>query len=164
MPRKLQSARVGLASHNGLSLIELMVALAILAILLGVALPAFNAYSLRAYRSEAQGDLLACALALERWAGTSFSYEGAADGDGDGIGYSDAGPVAAEVCAPRSVAEGRYEVGVASDADGFVLVATPLATGPLTGDGFLRLDEAGNRAWDRNDDGDIGAGEDAWDD
>ena len=147
---------------GGLSLIELMAAVVILAVLVGLALPAFNDYSLRAYRSEAQSDLMACALALEGWANAAFSYQGAADGDGDGVGDADDGPVAAEVCAPQSVAEGRYAVEVAGRADGFVLLARPLAQGPMAGDGFLRLDEAGNRAWDRNGDGAIGAGEDAW--
>ncbi len=151
-----------LALHDGLSLIELMVAVVILAVLVGVALPAFNDYSLRAYRSEAQSDLMACALALERWASVRFSYAGAADGDGDGIGDSDNGPVAAEVCTPGSVAEGRYAVLVTGDGNGFVLLARPSADGSMATDGFLRLDEAGNRAWDRDDDGEIGLGEEEW--
>lgn len=147
---------------KGLTLIELMTVTLILAVLVGVALPAFNGYSQRTYRSEAQGDLLACSLGMERWASGRFSYRGAADADGDGVADSDAGPVSAQVCAPRSAAEGRYEVRVAGGLDGFVLSAHPLSGGVMDGDGFLSLDEAGNRGWDRNNDAEVAPGESKW--
>ncbi len=148
---------------NGLTLIEVLVAVVILAVLVGLGLPALNAYSHRAYRNEAQGDLVACALALEHWAGVRFTYQGTADTDADGVGDGDNGPIAAEVCAPRSVAEGRYRIHVAAKAEGFALAAYPEAGGRMVGDGFITLDEAGNRGWDRNDDGDLVAEEDGWD-
>ncbi len=147
---------------RGLTLIEVLVAVVILAVLAGLGLPALNAYSQRAYRSEAQGDLVACALALERWAGLRFTYQGAADTDADGVGDGDDGPIAAQVCAPRSVAEGRYRISIAASAEGFALAAYPEAGGLMVGDGFMTLDEAGNRAWDRNDDGELIAQEDGW--
>ena len=147
---------------RGLTLIEVLVAVVILAVLAGLGLSALNAYSDRAYRSEAQGDLVACALALERWAGVRFTYQGAADTDADGVGDGDAGPIAAEVCAPRSAAEGRYRISVSASAEGFALAAHPEAGSVMVGDGFMTLDEAGNRAWDRNDDGELVAEEDGW--
>lgn len=148
---------------NGLTLIEVLVAVVILAVLAGLGLPALNAYSHRAYRSEAQGDLVACALALERWAGVRFTYQGAADTDADGVGDGDDGPIATEVCAPRSVAEGRYRIRIAAGAEGFALAAYPEAGSLMVGDGFMTLDEAGNRAWDRNNDGELVAEENGWD-
>ena len=146
----------------GLTLIEVLVAVVILAVLAGLGLPALNVYSQRAYRSEAQGDLVACALALERRAGVRFTYQGAADTDADGVSDGDDGPIAAEVCAPRSVAEGRYQISVSASAEGFALTARPEAGSVMAGDGFMTLDEAGNRAWDRDDDGELGAEEDGW--
>lgn len=146
----------------GLTLIEVLVAVVILAVLAGLGLPALNVYSQRAYRSEAQGDLVACALALERWASVRFTYQGAADTDADGVGDGDDGPIAAEVCAPRSVAEGRYQISVSASAEGFALTADPEAGSVMAADGFMTLDEAGNRAWDRDDDGELGAEEDGW--
>ena len=147
---------------HGLTLIELLVAMVILALLAGLGLPALNTYSARAYRSEAQGDLVACALALERWASVRFTYQGVADTDADGLGDGDSGPVARELCAPRSAADGRYSVRVTASAEAFALAAVPEAAGAMAGDGFLTLDEAGNRAWDRDDDGELGQGEDGW--
>ena len=148
--------------ESGLTLIELMAVAAILAVLVGVALPAFNGYSQRTYRSEAQGDLLACALGMERWASSRFSYRGAADSDGDGVADSDGGAVSEQICAPRSTAEGRYEVRVVGGVDGFQLSAHPLPGTAMAGDGFLSLDEAGNRGWDRNNDAQITAAEEDW--
>lgn len=147
---------------QGLTLIEVLVAVVIVAVLAGLGLPAFNAYSQRAYRSEAQGDLVACALALERWASARFTYQGAADTDADGLGDGDDGPVAAELCVPRSVAEGRYGISIAARVEGFALAAHPEAGGAMGGDGFMTLDEAGNRAWDRNNDGKMSEQENDW--
>ncbi len=139
-----------------------MAALAILAVIAVLAVPLYTDYSERAFRSEAQGDLLACALGMERWAGVGFSYEGAADTDGDGSGDADSGPVANEVCRPRSVDQGRYAIRVDSDADWFRLTAQPDPLGRMATDGFLDVDADGNRRWDRDGNGVIGAGEDRW--
>ena len=147
----------------GFSLIELLAALAILAVIAALAVPLYTSYSQRAFRSEAQGDLLACALGMERWAGAAFTYEGAADTDDDGRGDSDFGPVAGAICDSRSQAQGRYAITVEAGTGWFRLTAHPEASGPMAEDGFLVLDEAGNRHWDRDGNGVIGAGEDRWD-
>ena len=146
----------------GFSLIELLAALAILAVIAMLAVPLYTSYSQRAFRAEAQGDLLACALGMERLAGTGFSYAGAADTDGDGSGDADSGPVAAAVCEPKSVRQGRYAVTVEGSGDTFRLTARPDPVGPMAADGFLELDAAGNRRWDRDGNGVIGTGEDRW--
>lgn len=146
----------------GFSLIELMAALAILAVIAMLAVPLYTSYSERAFRSEAQGDLLACALGMERWAGVEFSYAGAADTDGDGSGDADSGPVAETICRPRSVDLGRYAITVDASAESFSLIARPDPLGPMAADGFLELDADGGRRWDRDGNGAIGAGEDRW--
>ena len=148
---------------SGFSLIELLAALAILAVIAMLAVPLYTSYSQRAFRAEAQGDLLGCALGMERWAGAGFTYEGAADTDGDGSGDADTGAVAATICEPRSVRQGRYAISVEGSGDRFRLTARPDPRGPMATDGFLELDDSGNRRWDRDDNGVIGTGEDRWD-
>lgn len=160
----LAPRRLGRPFRSGFTLIELMAAVAILALISLLAIPLYTGYSQRAFRSEAQADLLTCALGMERWASANFSYAGAADSDGDGLGDADAGPVAAEVCRTRSAGADRYEIRVDGSADGFLLTAQPLPAGAMATDGFLTLDEAGNQGWDRNGDQAIGAGEDDWND
>jgi type IV pilus assembly protein PilE len=146
---------------TGFTLVELLVAVAIMAIISAVAIPFYTQYSLRAFRSEAQADLMVCGQAMERFASVNFSYLNAADTDADGVGDADGGPIARAVCAPISVSEGRYDITIDATAAGFVLTATP--TGRMTDDGFMTFDSAGARAWDQNDDGDTSdAGEQDW--
>ena len=151
-----------MGKRSGFTVIELLVAMAILAIISAIAIPFYTAYSQRTFRSEAFGDLLNCSQGLERWASINFTYEGSADTDADGLGDADAGPIAAEVCTNRSVLQNRYAITVAANAAGYVLTADPQA-GTMATDGFVTIDDGSNRTWDKDDSGAIGAGEDNWD-
>ncbi|MEE8244776.1 MAG: type IV pilin protein [Pseudomonadales bacterium] len=148
-----------MGKKTGFTLIELLIALAILAIVSAIAVPLYTTYSQRTYRNEAQGDLLNCAQGLERFASINFTYRGSADTDADGLGDADNGPIAAEICGTQS--QLRYAITVAATAAGFVLTADPQA-GPMVTNGFITLDDGGNRAWDQDDNNAIGAGEDDW--
>lgn len=125
--------------NAGFTLIELMIAVAILAIVAAVALPLYNQYSQRTYRTEAQADLMNCAQGLERFAARNFGYDGAE------VGFP------GDICDPRSEVQNRYTVTVAvPDEDQFTLTATPVAGGPMAGTGALTLDQTGTRTWDGN--------------
>lgn len=143
----------------GYTLIELLIAVAILAIVAGVALPFYNQYALRTYRAEAQADLMACAQGLERLAAANFRYRNA-----DGAIPALAPPL----CDPLSVREGRYQIALAYPGDDdsrFQLTATPADPGPMAADGPLTYDDAGNRGWDRDRNGTIaGVAEQSWQD
>ncbi|MEZ5558239.1 MAG: type IV pilin protein [Pseudomonadales bacterium] len=148
---------------RGFTLVELMIAVAILAIIAAVAMPLYTQYSLRTFRSGGQADLLDCAQGMERFAARNFSYQGAADTDGDGIGDANAGPVAAEICTPDSAAAGRYTFTVnAPDANTFTLTATPDGQMAANNDGFMTYDSAGVRGWDQDNSGGIDAAEQTW--
>ena len=143
------------------SLIEIMVALAIVAVLLALAVPVYQGYSVRAYRSQAQADLLGCAQGMERHAALAMGYGNAIDSDGDGVGDRSTGSVSGNLC---QVASSHYRISVRSaDAAQFVLRAQPSGSGPVRSDGVLELDSTGARRWDRNNDGDFDdAGELSW--
>ena len=143
------------------TLIELMAALGILAILAALASPLYTRYSVGAHRAMAQADLLRCAQGMERHASLSFSYLAAIDTDADGIGDMDAGQVTPNVCTPAST---HYRIELVDrGAAGFLLRASPAQPGNVVDkDGDLALDASGGRFWDRNDDGDFGPGEDTW--
>lgn len=147
-------------NNHGFTLIELMVALAILAIVSAVAVPLYNDYSVRTYRTECQADLLSAAQAMERFAAINFSYENTADTDADGAGDANAGPLATDIYDPRSAQQGRCAFTLVADAGSFTITSTP-QTGVLAGDGLMTIDEAGNRRWDSDNDG-FGAGDDDW--
>lgn len=148
--------------NAGFTLVELMIALVIMAIIAAIALPLYTQFSDRTFRTEAQADLLDCAQALERFASITFSYENAADTDADGIGDSDGpGLIASQICTPSSVAATRYVVTVVGSATAFTLFATP--QGNLAADGMLTYDSTGARGWDHNGDMDTAdADEQTW--
>jgi type IV pilus assembly protein PilE len=101
---------------GGFTLTELLLVLAIVAILAAVAVPRYGTHAQRAYRAEAEADLLICAQGMERHAAEHLTYLGAEAALGAGT-----------LCTPRSVAGGRYRLSVEiEDADHYVLTATPV--------------------------------------
>ncbi|MXY57745.1 MAG: hypothetical protein F4029_11125 [Gammaproteobacteria bacterium] len=156
--------RDGASLHNAVafSLLEIMVSLAIVAVVVALAVPVYQTYSVRAYRTQAQADLLQCAQGMERHAASTMGYGGAVDVDGDGLGDQSTGPVSENLCKVASI---HYSISVRSaDAAHFVLRAEASGAGnPVAADGVLELDAVGERRWDRNNDGDFGDdGERGW--
>jgi len=136
-------------NNGGFTLIELMIAVAILAIVAAIALPLYNAYSQRTYRAEAQADLMACAQGLERLAAANFRYLNADESVPD---------LAPPLCDPQSVRQGRYTIALTypgDDTSRFLLTVTPVDPGPMAADGIMTYDDAGVRGWDRDGDGAI---------
>ena len=129
---------------QGFTLIELMVAVAILAILSAIAMPIYTTYSNRTYRSEAMADLMDCAQALERRAGQTFDYLGAA------VGGANAGVIDVSVCTPRSMAANpqRYVINVVGTASTYALTATP--QNGIDEGRMISLNSNGQRGWDED--------------
>jgi type IV pilus assembly protein PilE len=145
---------------SGFTLVELLVVLAIMAIISAIALPIYSEYSQRTMRREAQGDLMNCAQGMERHASRFFTYANAVDTDADDVGDDDTGPVSGNICNPLTA---QYAIAVMApvDANQFTLRATP-AAGPVGDDGIIEIDSAGNRRWDEDNDGNFDAGETDW--
>lgn len=66
-------------THRGFTLIELMIAVAIIAVLASIALPQYNQYVRSARRAEAIANLKSVQLQLERWRVDHSSYSGMAN-------------------------------------------------------------------------------------
>lgn len=116
----------------GLTLLELMVALVMVAILTAVALPSYRQYVQKSRRADATTTLLTLAQAMERWYSERGTYVGAAVGSG-GLMAS-------------SSPQGFYTLSItAQDANGFSISAAP--AGAQTGDacGSFTLNQAGSR-------------------
>ena len=135
------TALTGKRSSAGFTVVELMIAVAILAIVSAIAVPIYTQYSENTYRSEAKADLLMCAQGMERFASENFTYEGADDG---------AGGLGTQICRPLS--ESRYAISVVATRDSFTLTATP-KPGILDGDGELEYGSNGQRRWNKQGNG-----------
>lgn len=133
--------------QSGFSLIELMIALAILGILASIAWPSYREHVRTTHRSQAQSALMGMAQAMERHFTKNSTYAGAA------VGGADAGsPEIFPAEAPLDATSKTYDlVIVEADSDSYVLEARP--KNGQAGDGNLQLRSSGEKGWDRGGDG-----------
>jgi len=107
-----------LARHHGFSLIELMIAVAIVAIITSVALPSFMDSIRKGRRAEGVGAIATVQQAQERWRGANSAYTNnlaeAPNGTPPGLGI------------PLTTANGRYTLSLngSATATGYVITAT----------------------------------------
>lgn len=159
---------MGQSKAHGFSLIELMIAVAIVGILAGIALPSYRSHVIRAARVQAQTELLELASLQEKIflnnncytfgaAGVTTAYNGTAaalcaGAITGGLGRSSG-----------STKDGKYSLSLVTlasslnctgagtattvGAQAFVLMATPVAGGTQAGDGNLCISENGQRLW-----------------
>jgi type IV pilus assembly protein PilE len=107
--------------RNGFSLIELMITVAIVAILAAIAIPSYSAFTRRSNRTDATRTLTFDAQALERCYSQAFTYAGCA------------GVPAANT--PTPTPQGYYSVTIQTTATpaSFTITATATAA-PQTAD------------------------------
>lgn len=105
--------------QQGFTLIEILIVVAILGVLIGIALPAYNNSVLRSGRAEAKGELMQVAADQERYFSSFNTY------------INDATPLNTPTVANRNrtTQNGLYVISVAAGATGigssFVATATP---------------------------------------
>lgn len=118
---------------RGFTLIELMIAVAIVAILASIALPNYNQYLIKARRSAAESFMVDVADREKQYFLDARSYA------------IDPGALAAMgMAVPSEVAQYyTVTVEVGATAPSFVITATPIPGGRQVGDGALSLDSAG---------------------
>jgi type IV pilus assembly protein PilE len=116
---------------KGFSLIELLIALAIVAILAAITVPSFSGLVAKSRRSDAMAALLDVQLAQERWRALNFRYA----------------PTLARLgwASPDSP-DGYYQLRINSvDDDGFVATARPVGVQQSDSCGVFAVDEQGPR-------------------
>lgn len=125
----------------GFGLIELLIVLAIIAVILSVAIPSYSYTVNKTRRHDAELALRSLALAMQRHYASAFSFRGAASGE------ADLGPPAIfPQYVPLEGATKYYRLSITfADDESFELSATPIA--PFEDDlcGVLKLNSRGFR-------------------
>jgi type IV pilus assembly protein PilE len=117
------------SAEKGFSLIELMIALAILGIIIAVALPSYRGNVIKARRGDAQQILNSHAQALERYYSTNGRY------------VTVAGQTTCGVASVTATANYTYSVSCTDNT--FTVTATPVSGSGQASDGTQSLTNAG---------------------
>lgn len=129
---------------NGFSLIELLIVISIIAILAGVAYPAYEGSMIKSRRADATAALQGLAQAMERNYTREGTYAGAAAGGAD-----TGAPAIFSTTSPVSGGSVYYNLKIVSASSSTYLIgAEPV--GSQAGDGVLILKSTGARGWDAN--------------
>jgi type IV pilus assembly protein PilE len=131
--------RSALAPMQGFTIVEILVALAIVALLASFALPAYRDSTLRAGRADGKAALMQVASDQERFYSNNFSYS------------TNAVPLAATPAATLTSRDGNYVISVAACAGGaiancFVASAAPQGSQVADTCGTLTINQLGVRA------------------
>lgn len=139
---------------TGFSLIELMIVVAVVGILAGIAYPAYQEQVASSRRATAMGDLQSLAQALERHFNANDTYVGSGTVGGAPSVFPSESPVDGGVK--------YYDLTTQTlSATGYTLRATP--KGAQAGDGIIELSFTGARSWDEDNDGSFSTSENDWD-
>lgn len=127
---------------RGFTLIELMIAVAIIGLLVGIAFPSYQNYVIRSSRSAAQTELLQLANQQEKIylnsngyaVSVTAAYNGRDDG---GLGKTSG-----------KTDDGKYDLSIAPNATPtqvYTITATPVAGSSQDGDGIISIASNGTR-------------------
>ncbi len=141
---RLEADNPPIRARAGFTLVDLVAALAIVALLACVAVPSYRAYLLRAHRSEARAALLALAAAEEGFHTSCNTYAAVLDDS------TESSCEASRLRFPGTAGQDAYSLEVTSaDAESWAAVATAIGGGPQQADTrckALGLNSTGNRS------------------
>ncbi|WP_432208873.1 type IV pilin protein [Acinetobacter variabilis] len=130
--------------QSGFTLIELMLVVAVIAILTAVAFPSYQEHVRKTKRTEVQAELIDIASRLQQYKSTNFNYKINATTaiDLTKLGFSSATPLSQN---------GLYTLNLSFNpaATSWVLSAVPSPTGNQKNDGVSCLDDTGQRYWSK---------------
>lgn len=127
---------------KGFTLTELIITMALIALLTAIAIPSYQTYVIRSNRSDAESQLLQLGQAMERYYTANDSYLTTSGGIPS---PSSLGPYSQSPATGTAV----YNITITDDttATYYKLKASPDSHGINKSDGDLTLDSIGNKTW-----------------
>jgi type IV pilus assembly protein PilE len=131
---------------KGFTLIELMIVVAIIAIIAAVGFPSYQNYIVQTNRTQCQSALAQMANAMERHytMAVPSTYGGAGS---IGAGLNTGAPTIFATTAPIDATATCDLTIVSATVNDYLLAATPIAGTLLAGDGMSTLNAAGQKCW-----------------
>ena len=146
---------------QGFTLIEVLMAMVIIALLTAVALPSYQNQVTRSRRSDCMSVVMAFSQAMERFYSENYTYLGT------GVSGADTGAPEVTTFPNQCPIDGTalYNLTIqAAAAQSFTLRATPASGSSQVGDGIIEVNSLGQRFWDKNNEGDTNdSNENNWD-
>lgn len=137
-PHAKGRAIAGGERHRGFTLIELMIAVAIVAILTMIAYPSYTSHLRKGHRSEAQAYMMDIAQREQQYFTDNRSF--AVDGATTAAAQLSASPPPADLTSYYTITT-TVPPGTATPS--FVITATPVAGSSQASDGSLSIDNTG---------------------
>lgn len=125
----------------GFTLIEMLIVVAMIAILLAVAVPSYREYIKRSSRQAAQAELTELAGTQEKILLNSNAFSPSITAAYDGTATGGLGVPGG------TTRDKRYTFGIEVSGAAYLLTATPVAGSAQAGDGVLTLSSEGRRRW-----------------
>ena len=128
---------------KGFSMVELLVAVAVVGILAAIAIPSYNSYTIRGSRLSAQGELLNLASVQEKIFLNSNAYSPSVTTAYDGTSAGGLGRTSG------LTSDGKYtlSLNITTPSQTYTLTATPVSSKSQANDGNISISENGQRLW-----------------
>ena len=127
--------------QRGFTLIELMIVIALVAVLAGIAMPSYTQYVTRSSRESAQAELVELAGVQDKIFLNSNAYTASVTGAYTGLSTGGLGWTSGKS------RDTRYTISATVAGASFTLTAAPVAGSSQAGDGDISIDSQGGRTW-----------------
>ncbi len=136
-----------MVKQHGFTLVEIMIAVAVVAILAAIAIPSYERYQIKVNRVAAQSEMIEMGSVLQQYLITHRTYAKSA------TSFVSLADLNLTTQLPRHETPKLYNVDLTATASTWQLTATPIEQTRQENNGILILNSKGYRCWDEDNSG-----------